>query len=96
MALPLLMACGNGNKSKEKDNRQALQNSIKIDSALRNRLADFAKKPRPKGNFGFHVYDLTADKPVYGYDEDKAQSSASCMKLLSGVAGLHLLGTKHL
>src|SRR3712207_9506714 len=25
-----------------------------------------------------------------------AQSSASCMKLLCGVAGLHLLGTKHL
>ena len=88
LALPLLMACGNGSKNTGKDNKQPLQNSIKIDNALRSRLADFAQKPRPKGNFGFHVYDLTADKPVYGYNENEAQSSASCMKLLSGVAGL--------
>ena len=96
LTLPLLMACGNGSKNTGKDNKQPLQNSIKIDNALRSRLADFAQKPRPKGNFGFHVYDLTADKPVYGYNENEAQSSASCMKLLSGVAGLHLLGTKYL
>ncbi|MBM6991931.1 MAG: D-alanyl-D-alanine carboxypeptidase [Prevotella sp.] len=67
-----------------------------IDGALRQRLSDFAAAPRARGQFGFYVYDLTADKPVYGVNEHQALPSASCMKLLSGVAGIHLLGPKHL
>lgn len=67
-----------------------------MDTALQNRLDAFGKKPRVKGQFAFHVYDLTVDKPVYGLNENLAMSSASCMKLLSGVAGLHLLGSDYM
>ena len=63
--------------------------------SLRQRLSEFSIQPRTKGQFAFDVYDLTADKPVYGYNENQAMSSASCLKLLSGVAGLHLLGTDY-
>ncbi|WP_052052973.1 D-alanyl-D-alanine carboxypeptidase/D-alanyl-D-alanine-endopeptidase [Prevotella sp. S7 MS 2] len=91
----LFYACGNDNRTKEK--RQSLvSENVEIDNALYERLVEFAAKPRAKGNFGFFVYDLTADKPVYGVNENVAQSSASCLKLLSGVAGLQLLGTKYL
>ena len=48
-----------------------------------------------KGKFAFHVYDLTAAKSVYGCNEKESLPTASCMKLLTGVAGLHLLGTKY-
>lgn len=68
------------------------RNDIPIDTALRSRLEDFGSKPRPEGKFAFHVYDITADKPVYGVNDSLALPSASCMKLLSGIAGLHLLG----
>ncbi|MDD6009646.1 MAG: D-alanyl-D-alanine carboxypeptidase, partial [Prevotellaceae bacterium] len=68
------------------------RNDIPIDTALRSRLEDFGSKPRPDGKFAFHVYDITADKPVYGVNDSLALPSASCMKLLSGIAGLHLLG----
>lgn len=102
IALPLLFSTSvlSGCGSKDKDNNDTdkvkSEANIPIDNDLRGRLEDFADKPRPRGAFGFHVYDLTADKPVYGCNENKVQPSASCMKLLSGVAGLHLLGTKYL
>jgi len=67
-----------------------------IDQALAQRLSHFANAPRPRGQFAFYVYDLTADKPVYGYNERLAQPSASCMKLLSGVAAIRLLGPRYL
>lgn len=70
-------------------------NNIPIDTALSRRLADFAARPRPQGQFAFYVYDLTAEKPVYGCNETLALPSASCMKLLSGIAGLDLLGTNY-
>lgn len=82
-------ACGHGGDCRESQGEAA---DIPVDTVLQRRLGEFAAKPRPAGNFAFHVYDLTADKSVYGYDEDRALPSASCMKLLSGVAGLHLLG----
>ena len=66
-----------------------------VDTALVRRLQDFANKPRPEGKFAFHVYDITADKPVYGCNDTLALPSASCMKLLSGIAGLQLLGCDH-
>jgi D-alanyl-D-alanine carboxypeptidase/D-alanyl-D-alanine-endopeptidase (penicillin-binding protein 4) len=91
-----VMSCGGNKKQSSKDTeRQAPANNIPIDNDLRNRLADFASKPRMKGLFAFYVYDLTADKPVYGCNERVAIPSASCLKLLSGVAGLDLLGTDY-
>lgn len=69
--------------------------NIPIDNDLSKRLAEFATKPRVNGKFAFHVYDLTADKSVYGCNEKEALPTASCMKLLTGVAGLDLLGTQY-
>lgn len=70
-------------------------NNIPIDTALRARLETFAASPRPQGQFALHVFDLTANKPVYGFQETLALPSASCLKLLTGIAGLKLLGTDY-
>ena len=83
-------SCGN----KEQNAQDSLKN-IPVDTALCSRLSQFAARPRPTGKFAFHVYDITADKTVYGCNDTLALPSASCMKLLSGIAGLRLLGTGH-
>ena len=90
-----LSACSNGNKVDGEHNDIDTINTIPVDTALRNRLECFAQKTRPQGNFAFHVFDITADKPVYGCNDTLALPSASCMKLLSGIAGLHLLGSNY-
>ena len=89
-----LSACS---KEKEKSAKVLKEQptNIPIDNDLSKRLAEFAAKPRVKGKFAFHVYDLTAAKSVYGCNEKESLPTASCMKLLTGVAGLHLLGTKY-
>ena len=89
-----LSACS---KEKEKTAKVLKEQptNIPIDNDLSKRLAEFAAKPRVKGKFAFHVYDLTAAKSVYGCNEKESLPTASCMKLLTGVAGLHLLGTKY-
>lgn len=97
LALVIATLSGCGSKDSKSTTAQAApKNDIPIDTALQARVQKFATKPRCKGNFGLYVYDLTADKPVYGNNEHQPQPSASCMKLLSGVAGLHLLGTGYL
>ncbi|MDK7751414.1 D-alanyl-D-alanine carboxypeptidase, partial [Brevibacterium sp. UMB10442] len=83
---------GNDKKAKKKEAKKV---EIAIDTAMQSRLKAFGNARRPKGNFGFYVYDLTADKPIYGVNERVAQSSASCMKLLTAVAGMRLLGTRY-
>lgn len=88
----LLMGCGKGEEKKGSATKAQPANTIKIDHTLRTRLEEFARQPRPQGKFGLYVYDLTADKPVFAYNENAAQPSASCLKLLTGVAGIHLLG----
>lgn len=94
--LTLALICGCGSKKKEVKG-ETKQDTVKavVDTALQSRLDRFAKKPRMKGRFGFYVYDLTANKPVYAFNEKEAQPSASCLKLLSGVAGCYLLGTRY-
>ena len=74
---------------------EAVVNPLPIDTLLRCNLDDFAHQKRVEGNFAFHVFDITADKPVYGCNDTLALPSASCMKLLSGIAGLHLLGSNY-
>jgi D-alanyl-D-alanine carboxypeptidase/D-alanyl-D-alanine-endopeptidase (penicillin-binding protein 4) len=94
LAICALISCSDKKeKTTEKDTPKKV---IPIDQALYKRLDDFAKERRPNGKFGFYVYDLTADKPVYGCNEHVAQPSASCLKLLSGVAGLRLLGVDYM
>ncbi len=94
LAVGTLVGCSD--KKEKTTEAEAPKKVIPIDQALYKRLDDFAKERRPNGKFGFHVYDLTADKPVYGCNEHVAQPSASCLKLLSGVAGLRLLGTDYM
>lgn len=94
-AMALVLGCKSGKDNKVKENTLQV-NNIPVDKDLRSRLNEFASKPRTKGNFAFSVYDLTADKPVCGYDENKTLPVASCLKLLSGVAGLHLLSTHYM
>lgn len=91
MALAVLTGCGKKADKNTNGNRPAAAN-LPVDTALQSRLKAFTAKPRVAGNLGICVYDLTAEKPVYGYNEKKALPSASCLKLLTGVAGLHLLG----
>ena len=94
-AMTLFAGCKGGDNKKAKENT-VQGKDIPVDKDLRSKLNEFASKPRTKGNFAFSVYDLTADKPVYGYEENKTLPVASCLKLLSGVAGLHLLGTHYM
>lgn len=94
MAAMSLVGCSSGQETPDTTAQKA-ENKIPIDTALRSRLKDFAERPRPAGKFAFHVYDITAEKTVYGHNEDMSLPSASCMKLLSGVAGLHLMGCNY-
>lgn len=94
LALVLTTGCGS-DKSSNKNDKRAKAPTIQTDTALQSRLRHFAAKPRCKGNFGLHVVDLTAGKTLIADHADMAQPSASCLKLLTGVAGLHLLGTRY-
>lgn len=90
------MASSCGSKEKKQESKTVVKdNGIKTDTALVSRLKKFADAPRPSGRFGLYVYDLTADKPVFAIDADHSQPIASNMKLLSGVAALHRLGTRY-
>lgn len=95
VSLFVLSACGNKENTKKTENNKFSGQSITIDQQLKDNLDEFANKPRCKGKFAIYVYDITANKPVYGNNENLALPSASCMKLISGIAGLHLLGTDY-
>lgn len=98
MALILMVAmvgCKGNDKQHKTTSPAQAASGIPVDATLKQRLNEFAHKPRVNGRFGLYVYDLTAGKPVYAFNENEPIPSASCMKLLSGVAGYHLLGTKY-
>ena len=81
-ALAVIALTGCSDKKEKTTVAEPPKKVVPIDRALYNRLDAFAKERRPNGKFGFYVYDLTADKPVYGCNEHMAQPSASCLKLL--------------
>lgn len=89
-----LLGCGK-DKHRQPVSTQAENHKTGINKELQGQLAKFSTAPRPSGRFAFAVYDLTADTAVYGYKQHEALPSASCLKLLTGVAGLHLLGTDY-
>ncbi len=95
LVLCALSACGACGKSSQNTDEKDTLNLIPIDSTLANRLDSFVHRPRVNGLFGLSVFDLTAQKPVYAYDDTVPQPSASTMKLISGLAGLHLLGPSY-
>ena len=86
VSLFVLSACGNKENTKKTENNKFSGQSITIDQQLKDNLDEFANKPRCKGKFAIYVYDITANKPVYGNNENLALPSASCMKLISGIA----------
>lgn len=89
----MLSSCGESQKGSDVKLGAGNKEAPLIDTTLKARLAKFAEVPRTKGKYAFYVFDLTTDQPVYGVEEDKTLPAASCTKLLSGVAGLHLLGS---
>lgn len=91
--MALLSGCRKSNKTKP--SFVPKQTELSVDTALQSRLKAFEARPRPQGKFAFYVYDLTAGKPVHGCNPNLVMPSASCLKLLTGVAGLHLLGTNY-
>lgn len=93
--MPVLTGCKGNDKQDKVVSSVNSDSGIPIDANLKQRLDDFAHKPRVSGRFGLCVYDLTARMMVYAFNENEPIPSASCMKLLSGVAGYHLLGTKY-
>lgn len=93
--MPVLTGCKENDKQDKVVSSVNSDSGIPIDVNLKQRLDAFAHRPRVSGRFGLCVYDLTARKMVYAFNENEPIPSASCMKLLSGVAGYHLLGTKY-
>ncbi len=88
-------SCGNGEKTKNQSAEEP-KKLPEVSQNLKNGLQEFANRPRTKGMFGFYVYDITAQKPVYGVGQDEYMSVASCLKLITAVAGMKLLGTNYM
>ena len=93
-SLFMLLFCGCENKSSEESNPSETKD-IQIDSLLTQRIDSCVQRLTPKHKTAVYVYDLTADKPVYGYHEKDTMPTASCMKLVTGIAALHLLGSDY-
>ena len=87
--LSVLLFTGCSDKPKgtvtEKDN------SIPIDITLPTKIDSCVKRLYPIQKTAVYAYDLTADKPIYGFHEKEPMPTASCMKLLTGIAAQHLL-----
>ena len=87
VVIPFVVGCGG--KHSEKDEKQ--KDTIAIDAALPLKIDSCVKAMRPLHKTAVYVYDLTAGKPVYGFHEKEPMPTASCMKLLTGIAAQHLL-----
>lgn len=48
-----------------------------------------------RSQVGIYVYDLTADSAIYARGHHQQMRPASCQKVLTAVAALHELGSKH-
>lgn len=80
--------CGGASGGGESGKRSAV-----VDTALRSDLARFVERERGGDSMALCVYDLTADTLLYGYRDTVAVPTASCLKLLTGLAALRVLGT---
>ncbi|MDY5772802.1 MAG: peptidase, partial [Bacteroidaceae bacterium] len=67
-SLILLLLCGCENKQTQESNSSETKD-IQIDSLLTQRIDSCVQRLTPKHKTAVYVYDLTADKPVYGYHE---------------------------
>ncbi len=69
--------------------------SAHVDTALRSDLARFVVRERGGDSLALCVYDLTADTLLYGYRDTLAVPTASCLKLLTGLTALRVLGADY-
>lgn len=60
---------------------------------LHGRISDYLEQIRAADSVSVCVYDLTADAMLYGYRDSIPMSSASCLKLLTGMTALRELGS---
>lgn len=66
-----------------------------VDDSLRSRLARFGARHEGDSLLAFALYDLTADTSVYALHADALMPTASCQKLLTGLAALHRVGSNY-
>lgn len=92
-SLFIIVACEKQEKTQERRN---IKITCKTDTALRSNLMAFSRSPRVRGDFSFYVFDLTANHAIIDYNGTMPMPAASCMKLLSGVAAIDLLGTRYM
>lgn len=68
---------------------------VPIDEKLKQRTDSFLAAMPPVGSIGIHLYDLTARRDIYAYNELTPKRPASCMKLLTCIAALDKYGTNY-
>lgn len=87
-------ACGGDDdgKSSEEAAKQAL---IPIDEGLKHRTDSFLAAMPPVGSVGILLYDMTAKRDIYAYNDLTPKRPASCMKLLTCIAALDKYGTSY-
>lgn len=71
------------------------ENLIPVDTRLAERIDSFVNNAYRVGSVAVHVYDITAQRELYGYQANELKRPASCMKLLTCVAALHRFGTHY-
>jgi len=89
MVVVMLFFTTCGKKRVERSSER--KDTIAIDVTLPARIDSSMQKMHPLHKTAVYVYDLTADKPIYGFQEKEPMPTASCMKLLTGIAAQHLL-----
>ena len=89
MVVVMLFFTACGKKRVERSSER--KDTIAIDVTLPARIDSSMQKMHPLHKTAVYVYDLTADKPIYGFQEKEPMPTASCMKLLTGIAAQHLL-----
>lgn len=92
-AMLLITSCSN--KNNKGTSQPKAKADIAIDDSLKNSLAGFIGKSQWTKNSGIYIYDITADKPLYGLNEKRMMPPASCLKLLSGIAALKTMGVDY-
>lgn len=68
---------------------------IPIDKSLQHRIDSVVANVPYVGKLGLKVYDITASKVVYAYNDKEQMRPASCLKLLTCVAALQKLGRSY-
>ena len=93
LLLLLVTACSH--KDKTSTALRTIPTDLSIDDSLRQRVTQYIESRNMDSLLAFYLYDITAEKPVYGYRKDALMPPASCLKLLTGIALLHRLGCNY-